>query len=73
MHYRAKFRKIGETVLEILQFFLFFKMAVVHYLRFVVGHFGTTHEEYLKVFIVVQNVLSMIAGSLYSSFHYSKV
>ena len=41
-------------VAEISQFFDFLKMAAVRHLGFVEGVFGTTHEEYLMVFIVVQ-------------------
>jgi len=50
------FVEIGHTIAEIWRFFDLSKMAAVHNLGFVV-RVWTTHEEYLVMFIAVQNLV----------------
>ena len=40
MHHHAKFRLIRESIAELLQFFIFFKMAAVRHLGLVWDTFG---------------------------------
>ena len=45
-HHYTKFRQIGKSFEEILQFFDFLKMAAVR-VNELLGRSWTTHEEYL--------------------------
>jgi len=58
MSHRAKFVPIDQTVAE-MAVFRCFKIAAVRHLGFVVRLLGTTHEEQLILFIVVQNLVEM--------------
>jgi len=53
--------EIGRTIADIWRFFDFSKMAAVRPLGFVMRVFGTldTHEEYLMVFVAVQNLVGI--------------
>jgi len=55
--------KIGEMV-DTSRFFEIFKMAAVCHLGFVGAQIWTTHEDYLVVFIVLQNVAGINADLL---------
>jgi len=59
MHHRAKFRQNLSIRCKVIAFFLFIKVAAVHYLGFVWGPIWTTREGYLVVFITVQNVVAI--------------
>jgi len=45
-----------------------FKMAAVRHFGIYVAHFGTTHNEYLVVFITVQNVVGIASVVLTQKF-----
>jgi len=55
------FVKIGETIAEISRFLWLFKMAAAAILVFYRARIGTTHEDYLVVFIVVLNLVGIAA------------
>jgi len=56
--------KIGAFVAEISRFFDIFKMAAVRHLGFVGVRNWTTHEVYLVVFTVLQNLVGIDAVGL---------
>ena len=64
----AKIVKIGAIVAEISPFFDIFKMAAVRHLGFV-GYGIGTHEVYLVVFTVVQNLVGIDAAGSVSYTH----
>jgi len=56
------FVAIVQTVPDIWRFFYICEMATVRHLGFVISMFvWTTHEEYLVVFITVQNFVGIDA------------
>jgi len=50
--------QIAQSTADVWQFFLFFKIAAVHRLGFIVCVW-TTHEEHLVVLMVVQNLVGI--------------
>jgi len=57
MRHRAKFREDRSNRSRDMADFRFFKMAAVRHLGFGFTRVGTTHEEYLVVFVSVQNLV----------------
>jgi len=56
------FVAIVQNVPDIWRFFYIFNMATVRHLGFVISMFvWTTHEQYLVVFIAVQNLVGIRA------------
>ena len=69
VRHRAKFRKDRSNCSRDMADFQFFKMAAVRHLGFVL-RVGTTHEEYLLVFVTVQNLVVIGAViSIYANFN----
>jgi len=60
----AKIVKIGAIVAEISRFFDIFKMAAVRHLGFVGVQNWSTHEVYMVLFTVVQNLVGIDAVGL---------
>jgi len=62
IRHRAKFRGDRSNRAGDMDDFRFFNMAAVRHLRFVFTRVGTTHEEYLVVFVTVQNLVVIDAA-----------
>ena len=52
---------VGQTVAEMWRFFVFFKIAAVRHLRFVMCIFGPPYDKYLVAFITVQSLVGIDA------------
>ena len=57
MRQHAKFREDRSNRCGGMANFRFFKMAAVRHLGLVFARVGTTHEEYLVVFVTTQNLV----------------
>jgi len=53
------FIKIGQAAVEIWPFNSFSKMAAVRHLGFVGARIWTTHDDYLVVSIIMQNLVEV--------------